>query len=317
MAEIEHRKLPTVEHVYQNFAFDSLRWKYLPLRGDDIIVATAYKAGTTWMQMIVAQIVFRGDELPVPLEMLSPWPELRIVPLELVLGGLEAQRHRRIIKTHLPLDGLPFHPELKYIFVGRDPRDVFMSMWNHYKNFSDAAMARFNLTVGRVGDELPPCPEDIHEFWRGWLTRGSFAWEREGYPWWSNLRLAQTWWNFRHLENILFVHYADLLADLEGEMKRVAKYLRIEVPADRWLGMVRNATFQSMKANGDKILPFAGETYKGGSQTFFNKGTNGRWREILSADELKLYDDAARLELTPECRQWLENGGRVKDGAQS
>jgi aryl sulfotransferase len=41
---------------------------------------------------------------------------------------------------------------------------------------------------------------------------------------------VQSWWDFLHLPNILFVHYADLLADLEGEIRRVAQFLEIEVP---------------------------------------------------------------------------------------
>jgi aryl sulfotransferase len=46
-----------------------------------------------------------------------------------------------------------------------------------------------------------------------------------------------------------------------------------------------------------------------GAKTFFNKGSNGRWREILSGEEVALYDAAAKRELTVECRRWLENGG--------
>lgn len=50
---------------------------------------------------------------------------------------------------------------------------------------------------------------------------------------------------------------------------------------------------------------------RGGSGSFFHQGTNGRWRDLLSADELRLYDAAAARELTPECRRWLEQGGAL------
>ena len=134
------------------------------------------------------------------------------------------------MKTHLPLDGLRYDRRLKYVYVGRDARDVFMSFWNHYGSYTEEAYARFNDTPGRVGAEIPRCPDDIHEVWRNWITRGWFEWETEGYPPWSNLRHAQSWWDYRHLPNILFVHYADLLADFEGETRRVAEFLEIEVP---------------------------------------------------------------------------------------
>ncbi|NQX94559.1 MAG: sulfotransferase domain-containing protein [Erythrobacter sp.] len=34
------------------------------------------------------------------------------------------------MKTHTPLDGLPYYPEAKYLCVTRDPRDAFMSLPN-------------------------------------------------------------------------------------------------------------------------------------------------------------------------------------------
>ncbi len=40
-----------------------------------------------------------------------------------------------------------------------------------------------------------------------------------------------------------------------------------------------------------------------------NKGTDGRWRGVLSEDELALYDATCERTLTPDCRKWLENGG--------
>lgn len=45
-------------------------------------------------------------------------------PVEEVHALLDAQTHRRIIKTHTPLEGVPFVDEVHYVIVGRDPRDV-------------------------------------------------------------------------------------------------------------------------------------------------------------------------------------------------
>ena len=39
-----------------------------------------------------------------------------------------------------------------------------------------------------------------------------------------------------------------------------------------------------------------------------NKGTNGRWKNVLSPEDLSLYEDAVARVLSPDCRQWLENG---------
>ncbi len=313
MAELikDAHEIPSCTRIYQNHILDSLRWNFLRLRSDDIIIATSYKAGTTWMQGIVANLIFSGQEPPAPVGELSPFVEFRMFPLELVLTGLELQRHRRFIKTHLALDGVPYDRNVKYIYVGRDARDVFMSFWNHYRNFTDETLQLLELLPGRVGPGLPRCPDDIHELWRNWTSRGWFEWETEGYPWWSNLRNVQSWWNFRHLSNLTFVHFADLLANLEGEIRRIADFLEIDVPSAIWSTIVRNCTFAEMKAKGERYAPAGGVPWKGGAQTFFHQGTNGRWKEILSPEELTLYDAAATRELSPECRHWLENGGHV------
>ncbi len=191
--------LPVLKHAYQNHQMDSLRWNFFAPRSDDIVVATSYKAGTTWVQAIVGNLIFSGKPPAIPIDEISPWLDSRLFPLELVLTGLERQTHRRSIKTHLPLDSLPFHQATKYLYVGRDPRDVFMSYWNFYRDFSPKLINMINSVPGRIGSELPSCPDDIHELWRGWMTKGAFEWETEGYPWWSVLRHAQSWWDYRHL----------------------------------------------------------------------------------------------------------------------
>jgi aryl sulfotransferase len=186
-----------------------------------------------------------------------------------------------------------------------------MSFWNFYGNFTPELIGLANAIPGRVGAELTPCPSDIHEFWRTWITRGWFEWETDGYPAYSALRHTQTWWSYRHLPNILFVHYADLLTDMEGGIRRIARFLAIDPPADAWPMIVKNCSFVEMKKHGDELMPLMKMLLKGGADSFFHKGTNGRWQEVLGSDELKLYDAACARELTPDCRRWLENGGEI------
>src|SRR5262249_47030162 len=147
-------------------------------------------------------------------------------PLELDLNALAEQTSRRFIKAHLPLDGLPYWDDVQYIAVSRDARDVFMSLLNHWSNYTDAVYTVvLNGLAGRVGDPFPRYEDDVHARWRDWIGRGWFDWESDGYPWWSHLHHLKTWWEFRHLPNIRLVHYADLLADLEGGMRSIADYL--------------------------------------------------------------------------------------------
>ncbi|MCB0172944.1 MAG: sulfotransferase domain-containing protein, partial [Anaerolineae bacterium] len=47
---------------------------------------------------------------------------------------------------------------------------------------------------------------------------------------------------------------------------------------------------------------------KGGANTFFFKGMNGRWRDILSDDELAMYEATKSQVLSLACARWLEQG---------
>jgi aryl sulfotransferase len=141
--------LPERTRIHQNHHLDGTRWEAYRPREGDIVIATSYKAGTTWTQGIVANLLFPDQRFPAPPWQMSPWLDHRLRPLEDVVSGLEAQRHRRFIKTHLSLDGLPYYPQVSYIFVSRDGRDVFMSLWNHYRNYTD----EFRV---RVGVHQPP-----------------------------------------------------------------------------------------------------------------------------------------------------------------
>lgn len=301
---------PQIVHEYQNHHLDSRRWDDFKPRSDDIVISTSYKAGTTLTQTIVVNMLFPNGDVPGPVGALSPWLDMRLGPLQEILAGLEAQTHRRCIKTHLPLDGLPYFEEVKYIFVGRDPRDVFMSLVNHYGNHTPEFFEAMNSVPDRNGDPFPEYDGDIHKLWHNWITRGWFPWESDGYPYWSHLHHAKTWWEFRHLPNIRLIHFNDLRADLEGQMRGLADYLEIEVPESCWPAVVHACEFETVKANPEKVLePMIEVMFKGGGQTFIYKGTNGRWKDVLGEEELDLYRQAMERTLSPDCARWLETGG--------
>lgn len=306
-------RLPQVTRTYQNHAGDSTRWQRYQPRADDIVICTPPKSGTTWTQEIVRQLVFCGQpDAPerdsLALRQISPWLEQHRFPLDEVLNLLEAQQHRRFIKSHLPLDGLPYFPQVKYLVVGRDARDVAMSMWNHYTEFVDAQYERSQHLPAQFGEPLPLPPSDIHIFWRTWITRGSFAWTSDGYPFNSVLHHIQSWWSYRHLPNILFIHYSDLKSDLPGEIRRMAKFLTIP-QVDVWMSSITHAvTLEAMREREERLDPGMKHVWREGARTFFHKGTNGRWRDVLSAEEVQMYEEKAAQVLTPDCRAWLEQG---------
>ena len=50
-----------------------------------------------------------------------------------------------------------------------------------------------------------------------------------------------------------------------------------------------------------------GLIFEGGAGRFFHRGTNGRWRDVLTENDGALYE-AAAAGLEPELRSWLEAG---------
>lgn len=304
-------KYPQRTRLYQNHHIDSTRWDTYQPRPDDIVVATSLKAGTTWTQAIIANLLFPKGDFPDPVWVLNPWIDFRGVPLDMIMEGLEAQTHRRCVKTHLPMEALRFFPELKYVYVSRDGRDVALSLWNHHAKYSDQAYAEANDTPGLVGDKFPQPPETFNEYWREWCTRGWFEGEHDGYPFWSHMHNVQSWWPYRNLPNVLFMHYADMKRDTKAAIAKIAEFLAIEADDALIDHVAAEVSIDVMRKDADNYVPDGGSSWKGGAKTFLHKGTNGRWRDLLSAEELQLYEVACDRVLSPDCRHWLEFGGAV------
>jgi aryl sulfotransferase len=122
------------------------------------------------------------------------------------------------------------------------------------------------------------------------------------------LRHFQDWWNFRDLPNILLVHYADLLADTPGQIRRLANFLDITASDEQIARVAEQTTLSAMRSRAQERDAHIAQTWVNGAQSFFYKGTNGRWKDVLTEEELAMYEDAASQLLPPECKTWLEQG---------
>lgn len=284
--------------IFSHF-FDSRVWNDFAFRDDDIIIATYAKSGTTWMQQIILQLIFDGAE-DQPLHQLSPWYDLRILAPEL-RTAIDSQTHRRFLKTHLPVDALVFSPAARYLYIARDGRDAAWSFHNHHYNATDDYFRMYNADMP---DGYPPLARgsaDPYEFYKTWL-------ERDGYPFWPFWHHIRSWWAIRNLPNVMLVHFNDLKSDLEGSIRRIASFLGIAVDERALARIVSHCTFDYMKANAAKVAPRAGVSWAGGAETFINKGTNGRWRDRLTAADIAAYEQRAIAELGPDCARWLAEG---------
>ena len=220
---------------------------------------------------------------------------------------LEAQRHRRFIKSHLAADGLRFFPQAKYIVVGRDTRDVFMSLFNHYSAYTDLMYAILN-DADRPGPSSRGARRRRASCGRAGSARagstGSPTAGRSG----RTTTICRRGGRSVTCPNILFVHFGDLKADPEAEMRRIAAFCEIDVDEDTWPALLATVGLDAMRDRGARRRddPMA-MVFEGGAARFFYKGDNGRWRDVLTDDDLALYEAAAAT-LDPALRQWLEGG---------
>lgn len=287
---------------YRHFIWDNQRWNRIQPRPGDIYVCTPPKTGTTWTQTIVAMLLYPDGTLPQPVTHLFPWVEARFYPLDEMAEFLQMQTDRRSFKTHTPADGIPWRPDSSYIVVGRDGRDAFMSFVNHLASMRPDSVMELMQSAMEEGIEFRPMPppDDLHTLFSWWLEDGGF------------FHLLGSYWEHRDESNVLFVHFDDLKADLEKEVRRIATFLSIPVDEAKLPGILERCSFAWMKANADRIGDF-GRLFVGGGESFFFKGTNGRWREELTDEELERYDRRSRELLLPEMKAWLDRSGPRRD----
>jgi aryl sulfotransferase len=292
--------LPRKTREIHNHHFDSTVWNDLKFRDDDIVVGTYAKSGTTWMQQIIAQMMF-GPDPELAVADMSPWVDLRVPPKEVKLPQIEAQRHRRFLKTHLPVDALVFSEKAKYLYIGRDGRDVVWSMYNHHANANQMWYDALNLTPGRVGPPIERPPADIVEYFRDWMAR-------DGHPFWPFWENVRSWWEIRDLPNVMLIHFNDLKKDMPGQMRKIAAFLGIPLDEAQFPRVLEYCSFDWMKRHATKSVPLGGAFWDAGAEVFINRGENRRWVNTLPPEESAEYENKAVVELGEECASWLKAG---------
>jgi aryl sulfotransferase len=298
---------------YRGDVADSDRWTGFPFRPDDIVISTPPKCGTTWTQMICALLVLQRTDLGAPLSTLSPWLDMLSRSRTEVVAALEAQQHRRFIKTHTPLDGLPAAPGVTYICVARDPRDVALSMDAHRTNMDMERFREERDAVARVDgfdvDDVPPAPEpaptEWERFWQ-WVDDDT---PQRGSSLRRTLWHLRTFWERRADPDIVLLHYDDLRADLEGRMRGLAARLGIEVDEALWPELVAAAGFDAMRSQAGTVAPTTdGRSFWRDDRQFFRRGTSGQWRDLLDEADLDRYRRRVASLAPPDLVAWAHGG---------
>jgi aryl sulfotransferase len=292
---------------YLSPASDSRRWRDFSFRAGDVVISSPPKCGTTWTQMLVALLVFDGPDFPGPLSVVSPWLDNELTSLAVVTGRLAGQQHRRFIKTHVPLDGLPWDDNVHYVVVARDPRDAYLSLMDH----GDAVdwAGHDAVLVANLGEEeldrrsnLSPLPETfaeaiemprgrcptrvhpahiLHHFYDAWTRRGN--------------------------ANVSLIHYADMRADATAVLTGLARDLGFDYPRSRLAKLASFADFTAMRTRAPDLTPEV-DHWRDPAK-FFAAGRLGQWRSSFTEADLGRYQVRAE-ELYPdeEFLGWVHTG---------
>lgn len=287
--------LPPEIKVNNNF-MDSTRWeRIVQFFEDDIIIGSHMKAGTTLLQAIIGYILY--EELTnyynceidkIPIAEISPFIELRHRPENEVKELLEKQKHRRFMKTHLPFNALPYcrDESVKYIYVVRNFLDIFMSAYDKYAfNAKDEFFNGLNNVLGIKSKIIKPT--SINQFFN-YMVENDW-----GFPGWSFFDNVKNWLENKDKDkdNFMIVHYDDLLNQRKNKIKEISQFLNVDLEK-KIINEIYNITsFEYMKTHGQNTTP--DKILWKDPNKFYNKGVNGRWKDVLSPSQIKLYKQAS------------------------
>ena len=264
---------------------DSSRWIDFPFREGDIVISARSKSGTTWVQTICALLVFQTPDLPDSLSNLSPWLDWLITPPADVYAQLAGQDHRRFIKTHTPLDGLPVDPRVTYIVTGRHPLDMAVSLYHQGGNLN---RERIRELTGQpdsrsTTDDRPP----LHDGCSGGSNKMSIPRTR------STHYLAC--YGTSRMPGVVEPPRMSSLSTTTTssarsmpEMRRLASRLGVSVSEETWSGLGRSGDIRSDAAEADSIAPDPSGILKD-QAAFFRRGSSGEGSETLTRAELDHY----------------------------
>lgn len=280
---------------------DTRIWDRFDLRSGDVVLSTPPKCGTTWSQAILMMLIHGAVVTDRQVWRDSFWIDCGFRDQQLLKTSLDAQTHRRCIKSHTPFDGITFDPDVVYISVYRHPIDVHLSMLKHIENLRfdildflspaepGAAFERFlSNPANDTGTDDLTLEAIFHHY------RSFAAWE--------------------HMPNVHLFHYADLSKNLPGMIRRYADATGLKPAPELVSGIAKAASFGAMKEITKKSTS---DGHQGAFHTdhkFFDSATSNKWEGRLSAEQMAEYKERFEQIAGKEDIEWLENGG-PRDGS--
>ncbi len=254
-------------------------------RADDVLITTAPKAGTTWMQNILHQLRSGGDPEFKTIDQVVPWLELPRNHLshEQVLAQYEAMPSPRLFKTHCTYEQTPGTDTVRIIMSSRDPRDCMVSFYHHVMDMTDEARAYTGYDAMKNFDDV----------FDSWMKHGA---------WFRNIK---SWWPHKNDSNVLWFRYEDMKEDIDPVIEQILEFLGWQLNHEQIKQVKKYISFEWMKAHSNKFT----ENTEGRSffkpGGFIRKGQVGDHKSKLSPEQESLILEKAHTELEPDCLAFL------------
>lgn len=220
------------------------------VRSDDVFVCSLPKCGSSWTQTIAHLLThYLNYENVDRKKQMGDFDEIKTIQaarekidhlLNDNTGGRQLDESTvtkmawndcfnmdspRTIKSHLPIQFLPkaiWTKQAKVIYVARNPKDTALSEYHFVRNFF-----RINLPLD---DIINGVTHDMHSFGPRFAHILNF-------------------WKSKHLPNVLFVTYEDLVNDAFATIKQISEFLGCKYSDNQLKELTEYVSFDKMKKN--------------------------------------------------------------------
>ncbi|KAI6657289.1 Amine sulfotransferase [Oopsacas minuta] len=248
-------------------------------RGTDLFVISYPKSGTNWLSHIVYLLVSKEklskpyhsetatifeipqvDELQSDSTTVTFTENKQMSKFRLTKALVSAIPDPRFFFTHFPYNFLPKNPATKYFYIHRNPKDIFVSMYNHFSN-----------------DTLHPEIPSFDEFFQFYVENNCF----------NYCEHIKSYIEHKDDPNFFILSYEDLHKNFKMKLGEMATFLGIELTEELYQLITKETNIEAMRENefiNGKALMKEGHS-------FFPKGKVGTWKSSLSKEQSEKIDE--------------------------
>ncbi|XVF69357.1 hypothetical protein PTKIN_Ptkin11bG0075000 [Pterospermum kingtungense] len=272
---------------YQGFWFFSIFLKgamyvqdHFKAQPTDILLCSSMKTGSAWLKALSFSIVTRTQFNSCTSPLKTTFTHHCIPFLE--YGELSQGPEFPLLATHMPYTCLAesvIDSGCKIVYLCRDPKDTFVSMW-HFLKETTQNFLQDQLNEGDNNPIITSMEDAFELFCKGISVYGPY-WEHVLGYWKASLE---------HPEKILFLKYEDMMKNPESYAKRLAEFLGCPFSLDEERGgkiqeIIKLCSFESLsnievnKSGKHQVM-----SKSIANSAYFRKGKVGDWRNYLTTE---------------------------------